>query len=200
MDRDRLRQTYDERAEDYALMFSDELDRKPADRELLDRIATRLDGRGRVIEVGCGPGQIARYLHDRGVEISGVDLSPAMVEVATRQNPGIDFEVGDMAHLRAADDSLAGIVAFYSLIHIPPPEVPAVLGEFARALAPAGLVALAAHEGEGEMATDAYFFTADELVSLLETAGFAIDLATTRDPYPSEGSTRRIYLIAERLV
>jgi len=92
----KLQADYDPVAEEYAEKFFHELQHKPFDRELLDRFATRVQGLGPVCDLGCGPGQIARYLHERGVDAFGVDLSPAMVEVAQRLNPGIHFEQGDM--------------------------------------------------------------------------------------------------------
>src|SRR5258705_3140283 len=96
---------YDRVADEYAERLYDELAGKPLDRELLDRLAT-LIGDGRVCDVGCGPGHITRYLHDRGCDAFGIDLSPRMVEVATALNPGCDFDVGDLPALEIADGSL----------------------------------------------------------------------------------------------
>src|SRR5439155_15857605 len=79
---------YDRVAEKYAAAFFDELERKPFDRALLDRFAAAVAGRGRVCDVGCGPGHVGRYLAARGVEVFGLDLSPRMVELARRLNPG----------------------------------------------------------------------------------------------------------------
>ncbi len=103
MDSDELRASYDQVAETYADTFFDELDRKLFDRELLDAYAERTQDRGLVLDIGCGPGHIARYLHERGVEVAGVDLSPEMVEVARRLNPGLRFDVGDMGALDVED-------------------------------------------------------------------------------------------------
>ena len=114
--------TYDRVARPYAEQFFDELDRKPFDRELLDRFAARVKGRGRVCDVGCGPGHVGRYLADRGVDVFGLDLSPAMVVLARELNPTMTFAQGDMRALALPGASLAGIVAFYSLIHLERPS------------------------------------------------------------------------------
>src|SRR5271166_5296731 len=82
---------YDRVAEEYARHLFDELREKPQDRELLDRFADRVRGGGLVCDLGCGPGQVARYLHEREVEVCGLDLSPGMVEQARQSNPGIEF-------------------------------------------------------------------------------------------------------------
>ena len=69
-----VRDSYDCAADAYAQHLADELERKPLDRHLLDRFAEETRGRGLVADVGCGPGHVARYLHDRGVSIVGIDL------------------------------------------------------------------------------------------------------------------------------
>lgn len=71
-----VRDSYDSAAEAYAQHLASELDRKPLDRHLLNRFAEEVRGRGLVADIGCGPGHVARYLHDRGVSIVGIDLSP----------------------------------------------------------------------------------------------------------------------------
>jgi trans-aconitate methyltransferase len=109
---------YDRVAGAYAERYFTELERKPFDRELLDRFAADLCGRGPVCDLGCGPGHVGRYLAERGVEVFGVDLSPGMVALARQLNPGLRFERGDMLALALSDASLAGLVAFYSLIHL----------------------------------------------------------------------------------
>ena len=68
----------------------------------------------------------------------GVDLSPEMVALARRAHPGLRFDEGSMTALDLPDGALGGIVASYSIIHIPPERLPAVFAEFHRVLAPGG--------------------------------------------------------------
>src|ERR1700760_4793752 len=110
-----ISESYDSAAKAYAEHLADELDHKPLDRHLLDRFAEGTRGRGRVADLGCGPGHVARYLHEQGVTVLGLDLSPGMVEVAAGLHPGLDFRVGDMTLLDLPDASLAGVVWFYSI-------------------------------------------------------------------------------------
>src|SRR5713101_5862065 len=91
--------SYDAVAEEYVARIVGELAHKPLDRELLDRFAMRVRDAGTVCDVGCGPGHVARYLHERGVNVIGVDLSPHMVELARQLNPGIEFAQGNMLAL-----------------------------------------------------------------------------------------------------
>ena len=115
--REQYRQSYDAVAEEYPRRIFDELAHKPFDREQLDRFADAI-GDGLACDLGCGPGQIARYLHDRGVKVCGVDLSPEMIANARRLSPEIEFRQGDMLGLDATDEAYGGIAAFYSIIHV----------------------------------------------------------------------------------
>ena len=205
---ERLVESYDRVAELYASRFFTELDRKPFDRELLDRYAEAVRGRGKVLELGCGPGHVSRYLSARGVDVSGLDLSPEMIDVARRLNSGITFERGNMMELEHADSSLAGIVAFYSLIHLARSDVPRALAGFDRVLEPDGVLLIAVHGGDGEIheeqflgepvAFDATLFQPEELRSLFSEAGFAVKEVHARSPYEQEYPTQRIYVWATR--
>lgn len=204
---DELRSSYDAVAETYAQTFFDELTRKPFDRELLDAFAAAAPG-ATVIEVGCGPGHVGRYLNERGMDVVGVDLSSAMVEIARRLNPGMRFEVADMRSLPLEDGAVGAVVAFYSLIHIPRDEVPAVLEEFRRVLTPSGRLVLAVHGGSGTVHSSEFLgqrvpfemtrFERDELVELVSGAGFEVRTATVRNPYEFESATPRLYVEAAR--
>jgi SAM-dependent methyltransferase len=203
-----LRSSYDAVAESYAAKFFDELSRKPFDRDLLERFARECPP-GRVLDVGCGPGHVGRFLADQAVDVTGVDLAPAMIEVARRLNEGMRFDVGDMRHLDYRDGEIAGIVAFYSLIHIPRDEVPAVLRELHRVMARDGRLLLAVHGGSGSIVADEFLghevrfeatlFELRELEELVEAAGFRVDRPLQREPYEFEAETPRLYLAATRM-
>ena len=102
----------------YADEIYGELAGKPFDRDLLDRFADRVRRRGWVCDLGCGPAQIARYLRDRGVDAFGVDLSEGMLMQAQRLNPDLQFVQTSMLALGLRSQQLAGVAAFYSIIHI----------------------------------------------------------------------------------
>jgi SAM-dependent methyltransferase len=208
-DPDSVRASYDRLAAEYARRIYGELRHKPLDRELLDRFAERVRGRGAVCDLGCGPGQVARYLHERGVPAVGVDLSPGMVEQARRLNPGVEFRQGDLRALDGEDGAWAGIAAFYSIIHVPRAEVTAALRGLRRTLRPGGVLLLAFHVGDevvhldelwGEpVSVDFVFFRPAEMAGYLEEAGFLVEEVIERDPYPDvEHPSRRAYVFASR--
>ena len=214
MSGDPTREGYDRVAGEYTSRMADELDHKPFDREQLSRLAERLRGEGPVVDIGCGPGQIAAFLAARGVEAGGLDLSPEMIAQARALHPGLRFDVGDMRDTGLASESLAGLTAFYSIIHIPRDDVARVLGELRRVLRPGGLLLLAFHlleEGgekvvhldewwDRDVSIDFVFFERAEMERYLAEAGFEILEARERDPYPDvEAQTRRAYVLAARL-
>jgi SAM-dependent methyltransferase len=203
--------SYDTIADEYARRIYHELDGKPADRAILDRFAERLKGSGLVCDMGCGPGQIARYLADCGHAAIGVDLSPGMVAQAKALNPDIPFYTGNMLALEQPDEAWAGIAAFYSIIHIPPQQVAAALSEMRRVLKPGGLLLLAFHLGQGEaqhveamwdrpVALDFWFYGAAEMAGYLEQAGYVVEEVFEREPYAPEveHQSRRAYLLARK--
>jgi len=199
---------YDRIAVRYADVFSDELERKPGDRRLLDEVASACRGRGLVLDVGCGPGHVARYLHDAGVDVAGVDLAPAMAAEAHARHPAVPCVVADLRRLPVADAHAAGIVALYSLIHLRRAELrPAVEG-FARALRPKGVLLVAVHGGDGQVhadefvgeavSVDATLFSAAELRAAIEAAACTVEEVVERPPHPFEHPTTRLYVRARR--
>jgi SAM-dependent methyltransferase len=201
--------SYDLVADEYVERIFDELRHKPLDRQLLDRFAARVRDVGPACDMGCGPGHVARYLHEIGVAVCGVDLSPAMIERARRLVPGVEFRQGDMMALDAADGAWEGIVAFYSIIHVPRDDMVGALGELWRVLRPGGLLLLAFHIGDDtihldewwnqKVSVDFYFFRSDEIAGYLRAAGFEIEEIIEREPYPEvEHQSRRSYFFARR--
>src|SRR5438094_4640762 len=115
---DPIRESHDRIAGEYARRIFDELQHKPFDRQLLDRFAAQIPKNGQACDMGCGPGHVARYLHDAGVSIWGLDLSPGMVAQARKLNPGMLFRQGNMMVLDLPDASLSAITAFYAIVNI----------------------------------------------------------------------------------
>ncbi|MCC7360904.1 MAG: methyltransferase domain-containing protein [Anaerolineales bacterium] len=202
---------YDQVAHLYAQRIYPELYFKPFDREQLDRLSERVGALGPICDLGCGPGQVARYLKDHGAATLGVDLSPAMTVQAAALNPDIAFQVGDMRALTGvADGAWGGLAAFYSLIHLSRPELPGALRELRRALVPGGWLLAAVHLGSETLhrdelwglpvSLDFYHFTSAELREYLEQAGLTVVEVLERDPYPPdiEYQSRRGYLFAQR--
>jgi SAM-dependent methyltransferase len=205
-----IRKSYDVVARKYADEIYGELAGKPFDRKVLDRLAERVVGRGLVCDLGCGPAQIARYLRDRGVNAIGADFSEGMLAEARRLNPDLQFVQTSMLALGLRSESLAGVAAFYSIIHIPREYVVRALAEVRRVLRPGGLFLFTFHLGSEDSHHDEFFghrvsldlalFTTAEMLGYLEAADFVIEEIEERDPYAPEVEyqSRRGYILASR--
>jgi ubiquinone/menaquinone biosynthesis C-methylase UbiE len=205
-----IRESYDRLADEYARRIFNELQHKPLDRELLDRFAAKVAGSGEVCDIGCGPGQVARYLRDAGATVFGLDLSPRMLEQARQLNPDISFREANMMSLDLPDHALAGITAFYAIVNIPNALLPSVFREMQRVLQPGGLLLLAFHIGdeilhENELwgrpiSMDFFLFQPSAIRDYVEAAGFAIEEIIERGPYAPEVEyqSRRAYIFARK--
>jgi ubiquinone/menaquinone biosynthesis C-methylase UbiE len=205
-----IRESYDRLAEQYANHLFNELENKPFDRDLLDRFAAGMKGRGQVCDMGCGPGHIARYLNSAGVTIFGLDLSKQMLEQARQRNPDIRFREGNMLALDLEENALAGITAFYALVNLPAEFWPLVFREMERVLQPNGLLLLAFHTGNEvigvkelwglPVSLNFFFVPASVAKRHLEAAGFRIEEAIERGPYPPEVEyqSQRAYIFARK--
>jgi SAM-dependent methyltransferase len=144
------RSSYDTDAAGYAEKVRGLLDQMPYLRASLTLFAelVRGAGGGPVADVGCGPGYVTGYLHDAGVDAFGIDLSPEMIAIARRDYPGLRFEVGTMTDLDLADGLLVGLIAFWSVIHVPDYAIPGVFEQFRRVLRPQGLLLVGFHVGD----------------------------------------------------
>ncbi len=197
-------------AAQYAAEFQDEMDRKPFDRKMLDWLIEKVAGLGPICDMGCGPGQIARYLRSRGAEVCGIDLSPEMVREAVRLNPAIRFQQGDMLALDGvADGAFGGIAAFYAIHHFARPEVARAFGELARVVRPGGVLLVAFHVGNETLHTEEWsgksvdldftFFQSAAVKEWITGAGLALEEAMERDTYSGvEFGSRRGYVFARK--
>ncbi|GAA2783103.1 class I SAM-dependent DNA methyltransferase [Crossiella cryophila] len=197
---------YDAVAAEYTELARVALAREPFARAALTAFAELVEGP--VAELGCGPGMVSAFLHGLGVDVFGIDLSPAMVAIARREHPGLRFEVGTMTELDLPDGALGGIVAWYSIIHIPPAELPALFAGFHRVLRPGGHLQLAFQVGEGtlhlaealgkQVGLDFHRGEPDRIGELLTAAGFEVRavLRRARDP---EERTPQAYLLARKV-
>jgi ubiquinone/menaquinone biosynthesis C-methylase UbiE len=194
---DDTRTSYDTVAVSYADLLRDALASEPFQRGILALFAelVHTHGSGPVADIGCGPGRITAYLHGIGLDAFGIDLSPAMIDVARRDHPGLRFDVGDMTDLKLADGSLTGLLAWFSLIHVPDDEVPTVLAEFHRVSRPGAALLLAFHAGEGsQLKTEGYGGLPmnvyvhrrppGQVTAWLEAAGFTVEAEMLHRPAP----------------
>lgn len=205
----RIERMYDTVAKEYAEAFSGEHTKKPKDQEMLHRFSREIGTRKPVWDFGCGPGQTTNYLKNLGIEISGLDLSEKILEQAGTIHPEIHFRKGNILELEFENASLAGVVAFYAIVHFTEDQVGLAFREVFRVLQPGGIFLFTYHVGEGSIHLDEFlgrkidldfmFFSTDFISSCLKDSGFEEIEVIEREPYPGvEYESRRAYVFAKK--
>ncbi len=206
---DSIRTAYDSVAADYSELHRTALASKPFDRAMLSAFADLVKEApvGRVADLGCGPGHVTAFLHDQGLDVFGVDLSPQMVVTAQSEYPELQFLEGSIHALDLEDGSLRGITAWYSIIHTPPEELPAPLSEFSRVLEDGGYAMMAFQVGNERrriekgyghsISLDAYRLDPNTVTDHLESAGLLVQARLVRQPDNSE-KIPQAYLLSQK--
>ena len=205
----KIESMYDTVAEEWAETFCDEHEKKPKDKEILLRFSQEIGDRRPVWDFGCGPGDTSQYLKNLGVEISGLDLSEKLLEQARRLHPEIHFRKGNMLALEFENDSIAGVVAFYAIVHFTEEQAGIAFREVFRVLQPGGLFLFTYHIGGKIIHIDEYlgrkvdidfmFFTTDFISDCIKDCGFEKIEIIEREPYPDvEYQSRRAYVFTRK--
>lgn len=204
------RDAYDAVAQIYAAQFSDSLREQTLERGMLQSFAELLisSGNPAVADLGCGPGHVTAHLRGLGLEPFGVDLSPAMIALARAAHPALRFTTGSMTALDLPDGGLGGVLSRFSLIHTPPAQVPGILAEFHRVLAPGGHLLLGFYgtDGSGYPTQDfdhkvatAYRWWPDHLATLLSAVGLTATARMVLEPQPTDRRQfQTVFLLAQK--
>jgi ubiquinone/menaquinone biosynthesis C-methylase UbiE len=208
------RAVYDASAERYVKFVGTELSTAtegPIDRSMLTAFVELL-GSGpdtHVADVGCGPGRVAAFLAAHGLNVIGVDVSPAMLAEARRAHPDIQFEEGCLHDLPITEGSLQGVVSWYSIIYTPPGRLVAVFAELMRVLKSEGQVLVAFQAGSDQpvhrtavhgtnLSLTSYRHGLDDVTRRLEEAGLKVHATAQREPELDHESTPQAFVIARR--
>ena len=193
-----VRDAYALRATEYSDLFGTIEAAAALDRERVLAWATGVEGR--ILDVGCGPGQWTNFLFEHGVDVEGVDPVAEFIKEARDRHPGVPYRIGHAEQLGVERAGLGGVLAWFSLIHAEPDRIDGPLTEFARCVRPGGGLAIGFCEGPelvpfDHAVTTAYFWPIDVLSARVEQAGFEVTAAHARD---EPGSRRQGMIIARR--
>lgn len=201
---------YRKTARKYAEKFSDELSLKHFDRTYLKAFADRNKSKGKILDIGCGTGHISKFLYDCGCShVTGIDLSPGMIEVARNFYPDLSFETGDMLSLPYQDQSIHGAIAMYSIIHFDYEDIEKAFKEISRILLPTSDFLLSFHIGETilhrdeflneEVNIDFHLLNVEKIGAILTSSGFQMIDIVERYAYPEiEYQSKRAYMLASK--
>ena len=207
-DLETVRESYDRVADAYVELGMGRLEAEPWLRATLAAFAESVRGLGPVLDVGCGPGTVTAHLAELGLDASGVDLSPRMVDHARRQYPELRFSVASATELGIAPASLGGVLGWWSLFNLPRAMLPGVLRTFAEALVPGGQALVGTHVGDGDIArTESYgglpvswtthLYRPEDVVGMLVAAGLEV-VAELRLPAHPPSMRPQVLLAARR--
>jgi SAM-dependent methyltransferase len=206
-DLDAVRTSYDAVADNYVAMGMGQLGPEPWLRAALSAFAEQVRGVGPVLDAGCGPGDASAYLHGLGVDVSGIDLSPAMVAHARSRFPNISFQAKSVTDVDPAPESLGGVLGWWSWFNLPREVLPQVVATMARALRPGGQLLTGTHCGRGSVVrTSGYgdvpvrwtthLYAPEDLTAMITTAGLEVVVEQRFPPNPPQA--RPQVLIAAR--
>ncbi|WP_436840616.1 class I SAM-dependent methyltransferase [Streptomyces griseoloalbus] len=155
-----------------------------AHRASLDWLLARLTPGSRVLDVGSGTGRpTSAALAAAGHRVLGVDVSPVMVEIASRQVPEAEFQCADVRRMTLEDGSYDAVCVYFALLQMPRTEQSELVGRLARALRPGGLLVLATVPLDVEEFDGVFMgqpvrvtsFAAEDLITLVRGAGLTVE-------------------------
>ena len=204
--KDIVEQGYDRIGEEYERWSAKATD--PARERYLKVLFEDLPKGAQVLDLGCGSGALATRRLSERFQITGVELSSRMVELARRNIPSATFVRADMASVEFPPELFDGVCAFYSLTHLPQKELPILLRRVARWLKPGGLFVASMGRGEDPGSVEdewvggvpMYFAghavqTNEELV---EEAGLRVVSARTEAVREEGGDVTFLWMVAKK--
>ena len=195
---DRLRDTYDRIAEDWARDHEGDT----WWREGTAKFASLLPQGARVLDAGCGSGQKAKFFHDRGAQVLGIDFSEKLLEIARATAPACDFRLLDLRDIRTLSEDFDGVFAQASLLHIPKAEAFSVTEGMVSRLVPRGLLYIAVkaqrpgHAEEEVVTENDYgydyerffsYYSLDEIRGYADRLGLSLVHAEIPEPFSRAG-------------
>ena len=148
----------------------------------LEEFASLLPENAHILDVGCGAGiPTAKFLTEKGLKVTGIDLSDKMLSLARNNVPKADFVKMDMNDLQFSESTFHGIISVYALFHVPKDKHFDIFKQFFKILKPGGILMLNTGVSESE-GTSNFFgvpmfwsnFSPKTTLDLVKKAGFSI--------------------------
>jgi cyclopropane fatty-acyl-phospholipid synthase-like methyltransferase len=177
-------------------------------RDTFDEFMLLLPPGAGILELGCGPGNVVKYLKEKrtDLDILGIDLAPEMIKEAESQNPDARFQLMDIRDAGQLNRQFDAVVAAFSLPYISYEDVAALFRDIGHLTVANGLLYLSCMEGPkersgwektsftGDSKMHINYFERAEIEDLLKAHHFSIEQFYTKD-YPEEDGSTTIDLV-----
>jgi ubiquinone/menaquinone biosynthesis C-methylase UbiE len=183
---------------------------KEGQRHIVDSLLAHLPAGARVLDVGCGTGlPSASQLVAAGCEVTGIDISPVMIDQARHNVPGASFLHRDALTIDAALGLFDAAVAFFSLLMLPRRQIMQTLVQLRQTLVPGGWLAIAMVEADLDDVELPFLsqpirltgWPREQLRQVLHDAGFTVETEDVRSYAPAVPEAPpevQLFLLARR--
>ncbi|AXH97618.1 class I SAM-dependent methyltransferase [Ornithinimicrobium avium] len=183
---DGVARAYGTRAAELAGMLGSVVSLQDPDRAVIEPWAKTV--RGRILDVGSGTGRWSGRLADLGHEVEGLEPVDRFVQIARRAHPSVTFRRAALADLAGSEERWSGVLAWYSLIHLGPEELPTALSTVRTVLEDGGSLLLSFFTGPRleafpHPATTAYRWPMGDMTRAVERAAFEVIDAQERSEH-----------------
>jgi SAM-dependent methyltransferase len=173
-------------------------------KDTFDPLLRTLPLGGTVLELGCGPGNVVKYIKSKraDLQIMGIDLAPEMIRAATKLNPDAAFKILDIRHADEIEGHFDAVIAAFCIPYLSPDNLADVFVQMQRLTrAKKGMIYISYMEGPcersgfertsftGESELYINYYTRDEIEFLIKEHGFIIRQFYTQDYPEADGST-----------
>lgn len=165
----------------------------------------------KVFEIGCGPGNITRYIRSQrpDFQIDAIDVAPAMIQLARNNVPAVRFHIMDCREIGKIEDQFDAIISGFCLPYLSQPDTIKLFQDSAALLHTGGIAYFSAIEGDYSQSgyktassgdpCYVYYYEEADLYMALEDQGFeVIDIFRKKTPVGDQSSTDMIFLARKR--
>lgn len=165
--------------------------------------------KSRILDIGCGPGNISKYLLSRNdqFEILGIDMAPNMIALAKLNNPNANFKVMDCNHIDEIKDQFDGIICGFCIPYLSSVECDLFLLNAYNLLNNEGIIYLSFVPGQPDQSEFKqsnmgkvyfYYHQRERINKLLIELGFDIKVMCDIDFYRSENNVEQHVCVIAR--
>ena len=191
------------RFDEFASEFADRFMNIDAYRSHFEQFCDMLESQQpAILELGCGPGNVTRFLKQRFPEsaMMAIDLAPRMIEIARQTVEGVNFQVMDVRHIRSLDGQFDGIMCAFCLPFLSQEDTGQLIADCSDKLKDNGILYISTMEGDASKAgfestsfsgdAQVYFnyHTGEDLEKLLIANGFSLVQLVRQDYHEPDGS------------